>query len=95
MTKENITDIIDLMLEDVNRRLKDREISISLTDAAKEYIVENGYEPTYGARPLKRFLTKHVETLAAKLILEDQVQPGDTISIDYADGQLVGTAIAY
>ena len=95
LTKENITDIIDLMLEDVNRRLKDREISISLTDAAKEYIVENGYEPTYGARPLKRFLTKHVETLAAKLILEDQVQAGDTISIDYVDGQLVGTAMAY
>ncbi len=95
LTKDNITDIIDLMLEDVNRRLKDREISISLTDAAKQYIVENGYEPTYGARPLKRFLTKHVETLAAKLILEDQVQPGDTISIDYVDGQLVGTAITY
>ncbi len=95
LTRGNISDIIDLMLADVNKRLKDREISISLTDAAKEYIVENGYEPVYGARPLKRFLTKHVETLAAKLILEDKVHPEDTISIDYVDGHLVGDAISY
>ena len=95
LTRENIGSIVDLMLEDVNRRLADREIRIELTDAAKQYIVENGYEPTYGARPLKRFLTKHVETLAAKLILEDKVEPRDTISIDYAGGELVATAIGY
>ena len=95
LTRENIGSIVDLMLEDVNRRLADREIRIELTDAAKQYIVENGYEPTYGARPLKRFLTKHVETLAAKLILEDKVEPRDTISIDYTGGELVATAIGY
>ena len=70
LTKENVTAIIDLLLKDVNDRLVEREISIELTDAAKQFVVEGGYEPMYGARPLKRYLQKHVETLAARLILE-------------------------
>ena len=78
----------------MNERLVDREISITLSDAARDYIVENGYEPSYGARPLKRFLTKHVETLAARLILEGNVMPGDTISIDYQNGELCATTFS-
>ena len=62
--------------------LNGREITVELTDAAKQYIVDNGYDPVYGARPLKRFLQKHVETLSAKLILADEVREGDTILID-------------
>ena len=70
------------MVADVNNRLEDRELSISLTKDAEQYIVEHGYDPVYGARPLKRFLQKYVETLAAKLILADEVREGDTILID-------------
>ena len=82
LTKNNIGSIIDLMVEDVNKRLEERELRIELTDAAKNYVIDHGYEPSYGARPLKRFLTKHVETLAARLILEGNVDTGDTILID-------------
>ncbi len=82
LTKSNIGSIIDLMVEDVNKRLAERELRIELTDAAKNYVIDHGYEPSYGARPLKRFLTKHVETLAAKLILQGDVDTGDTILID-------------
>lgn len=82
LTKDNINGIIDLMVADVNKRLADREISIKLTDSAKTYVVDNGYDPVYGARPLKRFLQKHVETQAAKLILADMVHAGDTIVLD-------------
>ena len=89
LTKNNIGNIVDLMLADVNKRLTERQLKIELTDAARQYIVEEGYEPTYGARPLKRFLTKHVETLAARLILEDKVREGDRILIDCRDGRLV------
>ena len=89
LTKDNIGNIIDLMLADVNKRLEDKEISVSVTDAAKDYIIANGYEPVYGARPLKRFLTKHVETLAAKLILEGRVNEQDVIVIDYDGEKLV------
>ena len=85
LTKENITDIIDLMVADINKRLADRELTIELTDTAKTFIVDHGYDPVYGARPLKRFLQKHVETLAAKMILGDKVHMGDRIVID-ADG---------
>ena len=82
LTKDNIGNIINLLVADLNKRLADREITVELTDAAKQYIVENGYDPIYGARPLKRFLQKHVETLSAKLILADKVREGDTILID-------------
>ena len=89
LTKENINHIIDLMIVDLNKRLADREINISVTERAKEFIVERSYDPAYGARPLKRFLQKNVETLSARLILSDQVQPEDTIVIDEENSQLV------
>ncbi len=92
LTRENIGGIVSLLLADVNRRLADRELSIALSDSAKQFIVENGYDPVYGARPLKRYLQKHVETLAAKLILSDGVHTGDTIWIDVVDGQLKAMA---
>ncbi len=82
LTKQNIYAIIDLLLKDVNRRLEDKELSIELTDAAKNFVVEGGYEPMYGARPLKRYLQKHVETLAAKLILQGNIGSEDVIVID-------------
>ena len=88
LTKKNIYDIIELLIADVNKRLADKEISISLTEAAKNYVVEGGYDPTYGARPLKRYLQKNVETLAARLMLEGNVGAQDRITIDAADGKL-------
>ncbi|MEG0370167.1 MAG: AAA family ATPase, partial [Hungatella sp.] len=82
LTKSNIGNIITLLVADLNQRLAGRELSVMLTDAAKSFVVEHGYDPVYGARPLKRYLQKHVETLAAKIILGDQVRAGDTIVID-------------
>ncbi len=82
LTRENIGGIVDLLVADVNRRLADRELSIRLTDEAKTYVADNGYDPVYGARPLKRYLQKNVETLAARLILNDGVRAGNTIVID-------------
>ena len=89
LTKDNIYDIIDLLVANVNKRLADREISIFLTEDAKRYIVDGGYDPNYGARPPKRFLQKHVDTLAAKLMLQGDVGAQDTIIIDVEDGKLV------
>ncbi|WP_035778735.1 ATP-dependent chaperone ClpB [Butyrivibrio sp. MC2013] len=87
LTKDNITAIIDLIVTDLNKRLADREISISLTDAAKAYIADEAYDPSYGARPLKRYIQKNVETMAAKLILSGNINPGAVISFDKgADG---------
>ncbi len=86
LTKDNIGSIITLMMADLNSRLKDRELSVRLSDEATAFIIEHGYDPVYGARPLKRFLQKHVETLSAKLILADEVQMGDAILID-VDGE--------
>lgn len=88
LTKENISGIIELLVADVNRRLEDRELSIELTDETKAYVVDGGYDPMYGARPLKRYLQKYVETLAAKLILEGNVAAGDVILLDVEDGEL-------
>ncbi len=82
LTKDNIGGIIGLIMKDLNRRLADKELSIALSDQARGYIVENGYDPVYGARPLKRYIQKYVETLAAKLILADEVKVDDTIWID-------------
>ena len=92
LTKANIGNIITLMMKDLNSRLEDRDLEVSLTDAAADFIVEHGYDPIYGARPLKRFLQKHVETLSAKLILADEVQMGDIICIDVEDGHLTANA---
>ena len=91
LTKDNIGGIIELMLADVNKRLEDKELSIHLTDAAKSYVIEHGYEPAYGARPLKRYLTKHVDTLAARMILSGEVYPQDTIVIDEQGGDLIAS----
>ncbi|MBQ2986810.1 MAG: ATP-dependent chaperone ClpB [Tyzzerella sp.] len=88
LSKEDVGQIIDLLVRDVNKRLVEREVSIELTDAAKEFVVEGGYEPMYGARPLKRYLQKHVETLAARLLLEGNVGRGDVIVIDVTDEHL-------
>ena len=88
LTKENIGGIVDLLVADLNRRLKDQELSLRLTDTAKDYIIEGGYDPVYGARPLKRYLQKYVETLTAKLILSGSVRAEDTIVIDVENGEL-------
>lgn len=88
LTKENIGGIVDLLVEDLNRRLRDQELSLRLTNAAKDYIIEGGYDPIYGARPLKRYLQKYVETLTAKLILSGNVGTEDTIVIDVENGEL-------
>ena len=82
LTKGNITRIIDLLLSELNERLADRELSLELTDAAKTFIADHGFDPVYGARPLKRYMQKHVETLAAKLILGGEISTGATIVID-------------
>ena len=88
LSKHNIESIIDLLIEDLNHRLEDKELRIELTPEAKAFVADGGYEPMYGARPLKRFLQKHVETLAAKLILEGNVGRQDTILLDVVDGAL-------
>ena len=93
LTKDNIGHIINLLMDDLNKRLVEKEIKVELTDSAKKFITDNGYDPIYGARPLKRYLQKHVETLAAKLILGDGVRTGDTILIDEKDGQLSASAV--
>ena len=93
LTKENIGGIINLIIEDLNRRLSDRELTVELTDEAKRFVVDQAYDPVYGARPLKRYIQKYVETLSAKLILSDQVDEGDTILIDVENGALTAKAV--
>ena len=88
LTKKDVGQIVELLVKDVNRRLVEREVSIELTEEAKEFVVDSGYEPMYGARPLKRYLQKHVETLAARLILEGNVGRGDVIVITVSEGKL-------
>ncbi|MGN0272129.1 MAG: ATP-dependent chaperone ClpB [Lachnospiraceae bacterium] len=88
LTKDNIGNIIHLLMEDLNRRLVDKEVSVELSDAAQQYIIEHGFDPIYGARPMKRYLQKTVETEAAKLILADKVRAGDVILMDETEGKL-------
>ncbi len=88
LTRDNIEKIVDLMIAELNDRLSDREITLKLTDEALVYIVENAYDPVYGARPIRRFLQKHVETLIARQILLGNVLPGDTVCISVAEGAL-------
>ncbi|MBQ1721115.1 MAG: AAA family ATPase, partial [Lachnospiraceae bacterium] len=88
LTKDNIGGIVELLLDELNERLVDRDLHIELTDAAKAYVIDNGYDPVYGARPLKRFLQKNVETLAARVILEGNANMGDIITLDVKDGEL-------
>ncbi|SEQ11150.1 ATP-dependent chaperone ClpB [Butyrivibrio sp. TB] len=92
LTRDNVFGIVDLIVDDLNRRLEEREISIRITDAAKKYITDQAYDPSYGARPLKRYIQKNVETMSAKLILEDKVKPKDVIAFDVSDGQLTAWA---
>ena len=89
LTKDNIHGIIDILMDELNGRLREKELTVELTPAAMDLIVEQAYEPAFGARPLKRYLQKHVETLLARRILEDTVHAGDTIVIDSQDGVLV------
>ena len=90
LTKADIENIIAIMVANLNKRISDRELSIEVTDGAADFIVEKGYDPIYGARPLKRFLQKHVETLAGRMILADEVKPGDVIVIDTDGEKLTG-----
>ncbi|MDE5590064.1 MAG: AAA family ATPase [Acetatifactor sp.] len=88
LTRENIGGIVHLIIRDLNRRLEDRNLKLELTEDAVRLIVDNAYDPVYGARPLKRYVQKHVETMTAKLILEDKADSGDTVLIDVKDGEL-------
>ena len=95
LTKDNIAGIIDLIIEDLNKRLEDRQITIRLTDEAKKFVADAAYDPSYGARPLKRYIQKHVETLSARLILQDEVEVGDIIEIDVENGELGAYVVSY
>ena len=95
LTKDNISGIIDLIIEDLNKRLEDRQITIRLTDKAKKFVADAAYDPSYGARPLKRYIQKHVETLSARLILQDEVEEGDIIEIDVENGELGAYVVSY
>jgi ATP-dependent Clp protease ATP-binding subunit ClpB len=94
LTKDHIGNIIDLLLVELNERLADRDLHVELTEAAKQYVAENGYDPAFGARPLKRYLQKHVETLAARIILGGEISMGDVIRIDVKDDELCGEVVA-
>ena len=91
LTKDDIRKIVDLQIKDLNRRLSDRQISCEVTDAAKDFIVENGYDPVYGARPLKRFIQKHVETLIARRMISDDLMPNTVLVVDSDADSLVVT----
>ena len=88
LTRENVTHIIDLMVADINRRLADKQLTVELTPAAKELVIDSAYDPVYGARPLRRFLQHTVETLISRKIIGDQVEQGQTLTVDVRDGQL-------
>ena len=87
LTKDNITHIIDLILKDLNSRLADKQLKCELTDRAKEVIIETGYDPAFGARPLKRLVQRHVETLLSRKIIADQVEPGAVLIVDVDENE--------
>lgn len=89
LTKENISGIINILINNLNKRIADRDLSISLTDSAKQFIADNGYDPVYGARPLKRYLQKNIETMVAKEILSDKLDAGDHIIVDFENNGLI------
>jgi ATP-dependent Clp protease ATP-binding subunit ClpB len=89
LTKDNISGIVDLIIEDLNKRLTDKELTVTLTEEARAFIIDEAYDPIYGARPLKRYIQKYVETLSAKLILGGDVDEGDTIVIDKENDTLI------
>ena len=88
LTKANITHIIDLLVADLNRRLSDKQLSVELTQSAKEYVIDSSYDPVYGARPLRRFVQHTVETLIGRRIIAGDVDAGDTLTVDLRDGDL-------
>ena len=88
LTKAEISDIVDLMLKALKERLEDKQLSLDVTESAKNYIIEGGYDPVFGARPLKRFIQQHVETLVARMIIKDDPAPGTVIRIDVENGEL-------
>ena len=88
LTKDNVTHIIDLMVADINRRLSDKQLTVELTPAAKDFIIDSAYDPIYGARPLRRYLQHTVETLISRKIIADQVESGQRLTVDYRDGEL-------
>jgi ATP-dependent Clp protease ATP-binding subunit ClpB len=89
LTKDNIANIVDILMKELNERISEKGIRITLSDKAKEFVTDNGFDPVYGARPLKRFIQKKVETLSARLILKGDLKPGDEIIIDVSEGDLV------
>lgn len=94
LTKENITGIIDLLIQALSKRLEDKQLSVELTDAAKQYVIDNGYDPVYGARPLKRFLQRHVETLLGRTIIAGDLSEGTKLVVNYQNGELTVTPVS-
>ena len=94
LTKENITGIIDLLIQALSKRLEDKQLSVELTDAAKQYVIDNGYDPVYGARPLKRFLQRHVETMLGRTIIAGDLSEGTKLVVDYQNGELTVTPVS-
>ncbi len=94
LTKENITGIIDLLIRALSKRLEDKQLSVELTDAAKQYVIDNGYDPVYGARPLKRFLQRNVETLLGRTIIAGDLSEGTKLVVDYQNGELTVTLVS-
>lgn len=94
LTKENITGIIDLLIQALSKRLEDKQLSVQLTDAAKQYVIDNGYDPVYGARPLKRFLQRNVETLLGRTIIAGDLSEGTKLVVDYQNGELTVTPVS-
>ena len=88
LTKDNITHIIDLLVAELNRRLEDKQLTVVLTPAAKQFIIDSAYDPAFGARPLRRFVQHSVETLISRKIIADQVESGDTLTVDCVNGEL-------
>ena len=88
LTRDQISGILQLMLKDLSGRLADRHLSVELTDAAKEYVIDNGYDPVYGARPLKRFLQRAVETPIARMLIAEDVPEGSEIVVDVENGEI-------
>ena len=89
LQKEQIRKILDLLIKDLENRLTEKHLSLTLTDSAKDYLIDNGYDPIYGARPLKRFVQRKLETLIARSILEEKVKPNSEITVDFDGNELV------
>ena len=89
LTKENINGIVDLLIGDLNKRLKDKQVNVKVSDNAKQFIIDSAYDPTYGARPLKRFIQSKIETLLAREIIGGDIEPETTLKIDCENASLV------